>query len=210
MIHWERIAWYITDTFIPPNEEHSVVRNLDSLAGFLSVHTAGEATALMRFSDDTVRAVIHEAKFSGNAKAHHLLGEVLAAYVSAKQKERTVFIIPVPLHAFRFRARGCNQVSETVRYAMKYNSHIILANGLLARRVHTDPQTDLGRKERKKNVRGAFSARFFPRVPDGIDASDTHCILLDDVATTGATLQEARKTLEEAFHIKPECLVFAH
>lgn len=210
MTSWKHIAWYITDTLVPPSEEHSVVRNLDSLAGFLSVHTMSEATALMRFSDDTVRAVIHEAKFSGNTKAHRLLGEVLAAYVSAKQKERDVFVIPVPLHADRFRARGYNQVSEAVRYAMTCNKNIVLVNGLLARHVHTDPQTDLGKKERKENVRDAFSTQFFSRMPDGIHDHGAYCILLDDVVTTGATLQEARKTLEEVFHIHSECLAFAH
>ncbi len=200
----------MSDTVVPPSEEHRVVRELPSLAEHLTVrHHEGNVTTLMAFHDPVVRACIHEAKFAGNVKAWRLLGEVLAAYVAATYQGQVVKIIPMPLSGARLRSRGYNQVAMALKEALPYMPQAMHARGML-HRVDTVPQTTLGKTERRQNVRGVFAKQWFaPKLPKG-DAPETVYILLDDVLTTGATMREAKKTLQKVYGIKPQILALAH
>jgi len=205
-----QIWWFLADTLVPPSEEHVLVRELASLASHLAVrcHEDGVVT-LMAFHDPVVRAVIHEAKFAGNTKAWRLLGEVLAAYITATYPGRAVRIIPMPLSGARLRSRGYNQVAMVLKEALPHMPQAVHTRGML-RRADTAPQTTLGKTERQHNVRGVFAKQWFaPKVPKG-DAPETVYMLLDDVLTTGATMHEAKKTLRKVYGITPQLLALAH
>ncbi len=98
-------------------------------------------------------------------------------------------VVPLPLTAKRRRWRGFNQAEILAR---PFAHHFAYAFGQdLERTAHRPPQTALNEKERTLNVKGAFAWR-------GGDLRDKKIILVDDVVTTGATLNEAASVLRAA------------
>lgn len=100
-------------------------------------------------------------------------------------------IIPVPLHPQRLRKREYNQ-SLLLADRLSDHTNIPLLLACLLRNRPTMPQTALSRKERLRNLRGAFSVA----KPAGIQGK--RILLVDDVFTTGTTLHECAKTLRRA------------
>jgi len=98
-------------------------------------------------------------------------------------------IVPMPLHRKRLAERGFNQSVEIAR-SLARSVGVPLALDILVRSRHTAPQSELPHAERRVNVRGAFSCC---REIDGLSVA-----LVDDVMTTGATLDEAARTLKHA------------
>lgn len=96
-------------------------------------------------------------------------------------------IIPLPLHRERLSWRGFNQALEIARPAARITG-IALAPRLCQRIRATTPQVELPWKERAKNVRNAFMCN--------ADLSGRHILLIDDVMTSGATLNECARTLK--------------
>jgi ComF family protein len=114
---------------------------------------------------------------SGSALARQL-GRLLAPLPNAD------LVIPVPLHRRRLRVRGFNQAAELVRGA---GGRPALSQ--LARVRDTPPQTDKPPPARLANVAGAFAAR---------EVRGARVLLVDDVMTTGATVDACARTLREA------------
>lgn len=153
--------------------------------------TSPPTVALLPFADARVRAAVHEAKYHGNARALELLSEVLAAHLSRiEEPHERLRLVPVPLGRTRLRERGFNQAEEIARRAGD-RLRIPILDALLARTRETASQVSLSRIEREKNMRGAF-ALSHPASPD------LTYILLDDVITTGATMQAAIDALASA------------
>jgi ComF family protein len=94
----------------------------------------------------------------------------------------------MPLHPARLRERGFNQALELARPLA--GGALRLAAGALIRTRDNPPQRGLSRNERKRNIRGIFSA--------AAAAHGQTVLLLDDVLTTGATLREAARALLDA------------
>ena len=109
-------------------------------------------------------------------------------------------LVPVPLGSARRKERGFNQAEEVVRRAGEACG-IQIDTESLVRTRETASQVSLPKAEREKNMRGAFSAAH------PLDPLHTY-ILVDDVATTGATLQAAidALTASGAKHIVPIAL----
>ncbi|NVL90607.1 MAG: ComF family protein [Desulfobacterales bacterium] len=100
-------------------------------------------------------------------------------------------IVPVPLHVKRLRERGFNQALILIRRWAKQER--IPFDGLtLYRNRYTEPQTTLSRIERWKNIKGAFSLRHPGRI------KGYKVLLVDDVYTTGATVNECARVLMKA------------
>lgn len=98
-------------------------------------------------------------------------------------------IVPMPLHPRRLAERGFNQALEIARGLARHLGRPIEPRGVL-RVKDTLPQTDLPYEERAKNVRGAFLCE--------LDLSGASVAVLDDVMTTGATLNELARALKRA------------
>ena len=103
---------------------------------------------------------------------------------------QTYYIIPVPLHPSRLREREFNQ-SAILALVIGERLGIPVLTNILLRERHTMPQVELDMKERKKNVAGAFT------VQNGEMVIDKDIILVDDVYTTGSTVNECAKALKE-------------
>lgn len=101
---------------------------------------------------------------------------------------RPDLIVPIPLHVNRLRARGFNPAATLAR-AIARQTKSRLDTDLLLRERDTPTQTNLGRRARRKNVRGAFACA---------RAARANIWLIDDVVTTGSTLEEAARCLRKA------------
>lgn len=140
--------------------------------------------------------VIHHLKYSGMKDLGIFLGEHLAGYVkleTEEQNENYDYIIPVPLHKTKVRERGYNQ-SEYLVKGLSESMNIPYRFNLISRKRYTKSQTKLTLIEREKNIKDAFS------LTDDYkgEVKDKNIILLDDVITTGATVNECIKVLQEA------------
>ena len=125
-------------------------------------------------------------KFHGDLAAGRLLAQLLAD--AAAPAPRPQALVPVPLHRRRLRERGYDQALELAKPLAKSLSVPLCADALIRTRA-TPPQTELGGRARRRNLRGAFAVR--APLP-------AHVALIDDVLTTGATLAEAARTLRAA------------
>lgn len=203
------------DILFPPRADELVLRKISN-DGFLALvtpqlvpYTRPGAVALLPFSDPSVRSAIHEAKYHGNKRAFELLASALVEYLSdADEQARMIVIVPIPLGATRRKERGFNQAEEIARRALRElaneKSHALtLEANLLVRTRETISQVSLPRQAREENMRGAF------RATRPTDSSYTY-LVIDDVLTTGATLQAAIDALKEAGALNIIPLALAH
>jgi len=135
--------------------------------------------------EDTLKAIVHALKYDSR--------ETLARHLGERMRDAGVAVlggadavVPVPLHASRERSRGFNQARELAR-------HLGLpVLDALVRTRKTSAQADLPKAKRATNVRGAFAAK-----PD-VDIDGLVLVLVDDVSTTGATLNACAAPLLDA------------
>ncbi|MEQ1602694.1 MAG: ComF family protein [Methylophilaceae bacterium] len=142
--------------------------------------------ALFRYAFP-VDAMLKRYKYQHQLVMAEALGTLMAqALMNQPQPD---LIIPMPLHSQRLQQRGFNQSLEISRVIAK-QLHIKLDYQSCVRTRFSAPQASLPFKERISNMRGAFACeqRF-----DGL-----HIALVDDVMTTGASLNELAKTLKQA------------
>jgi ComF family protein len=140
------------------------------------------------FFDGPMRKAIHRLKYSNSQSLAAPLGEMLVSYWQDVHLPADV-IIPVPLHTRRLRERGYNQAALLARELGKGVGLPVLENALVRVR-ETSPQVDLNAEERKENVQGAFHC------PDDQLAGKS-VLLVDDVYTTGATLEACSLALKQ-------------
>ena len=213
MRHWFNFAhhrWF--DFLFPPRVDERVVRDISAddfislVAPRLVPETRPGTVILLPFNNVCVRAVIHEAKYRGSEYAFKLLALALTEYLrDADDVGRTtsnISIVPIPLGKERRKERGFNQAEEVAKLAAR-ELVTRVENDLLVRTRETISQVSLAREKREENMRGAF------RATRRADPARTY-IVIDDVITTGATLQAAVDALKEAGaeHIIP--LALAH
>lgn len=127
-------------------------------------------------------------KFHSDLAAGRLLAELMVEGLAGASVPDA--LIPVPLHLTRLRKRGYDQALELARPLSRALQIPLLADRLLRTRA-TAPQSELHADARQRNLRGAFALQAGLAMPQ-------HVALVDDVMTTGATLEAAAKTLLRA------------
>ena len=134
--------------------------------------------------------LVHALKYRGQLAVARVLGNLLGAQVESLGLQHDVdVLVPVPLHVARHAERGFNQSHEIARWAGR-RLHRRIDPRLVERRRDTRPQVGLGSAERRTNLAGAFVAVAPVR--------RLRLALVDDVTTTGTTLQELGTVLLEA------------
>lgn len=194
----------VFDAIFPPSEEALLVRHADTdeVRALYSPHVIHDVTVLTQYRTPLMTALVHEAKFHSNKKAIDLLGVLLSEHCRETQSQ-SIHVVPLPLSSARLRERGYNQVEEVVKRALACGAPLRIHH--LLEKVHnTVPQTSLSRTERLTNPQGAFA------VIDTDISFDTPLVLIDDIMTTGATLDEAARALTRAGFTHIEKLALAH
>src|SRR5262249_5175453 len=136
--------------------------------------------------DGALRAIVHALKYEGRRSLAGTLGAMMRDR-GAEVLNGSSCVVPVPLHASRRRARGFNQAADLARA-------IDLPVVAALKRVRATPaQTGLPAARRHRNVRGAFAVTRAGRALGGATV-----VLIDDVSTTGATLEACARALKEA------------
>ena len=153
------------------------------------------------FYDGPGADVVRHLKYNGEKCLLDDIRAILRARQDVLDMLRGTILVPVPLHSGRLRERGYNQ-SEWLAELFAETSGASCQN-LLKRLRDTGTQTALGREERRKNVRGAFALR-------GKVYPEQTYVLVDDVITTGATLNACALVLHKAGAKEQAVLTLAH
>lgn len=154
-------------------------------------------TAALNF-DFPADAIVRALKYQGQLEIAELLATMLAQRLAGCGKPD--FILPMPLHTARLQHRGFNQAAEIARRVARLLDVPFAVNAALRVRA-TEPQAGLPLEQRRKNLRGAFAA--------AEDLSGKKVAVIDDVMTTGTSLNELAKTLKAAGAVRVECWVAA-
>jgi ComF family protein len=142
--------------------------------------------------EGAIRDLIHSFKYNQQSHLRYPLALLtLEGVGDVMQNHKPDHIIPVPLHRSRLRQRGFNQAVLLGQELSRQLSLPILPDTLVRIR-RTEPQIELSGAERRLNVKGAFSIK-----KPGLIAGKT-ILLIDDVMTTGSTMNECAKELKNA------------
>jgi len=143
------------------------------------------------YSQPTIRGLIHTLKYSG-------IQNSLSPFAKLVEKEKinllripADIIVPIPLHKRRERERGFNQADNIARLVSQVIS-LPLEKDILVRQRSSTPQAQNKRRaDRERNIRGLF------KVSRGFERGGS-ILLVDDVSTSGSTLEEAARVLVQA------------
>ena len=148
------------------------------------------AYSVFRYENDIIR-LVHQLKFSEKIIYARSIGELLLSAFNSKKlfkAEMPDCLLPVPLHSSRLRRRGFNQSIEIARVIAK-RFDIPLEYKAVIRQRSTSAQTGLSAQQRRKNIKGAFSVIG--------EINYKHVLIIDDVMTTGSTVNELARVLKK-------------
>jgi ComF family protein len=138
---------------------------------------------------DPIRQAIHALKYENNTTLAAPLGEMMVDTWRRSDLPDADLIVPVPLHRRRYAERGYNQAILLAR-VLGHGLGLPVDNRTLVRLRATPPQVGLTQVERKRNVEGAFACLGSPK--------GKTIVVVDDVCTTGATLEACAAALRTA------------
>lgn len=168
--------------------------------GFVCSNCAGRKTAFdFAFAPyealGPAREMIHQFKYEHQFQLRATLGWLLSHGLTEPRiaAHDDWLLVPVPLHARRYREREFNQSQEIAKALQKRTGYPFMDG--LRRRRHTSQQAELDRKDRLKNLAGAFALSRSARRRHIFEGR--RILLVDDVLTTGATVHECASVLKE-------------
>jgi ComF family protein len=142
-----------------------------------------QATAQYYFTRESlVQRLMHQFKYKGNRELGTQLGKMMGESLKNSNRFSIDALIPLPLFPAKEKKRGFNQATVLCE-GMAESLQVPVLKDVIVRSYHTDTQTKKGRIERWQNMEGKFELV----KPNSI--SDKHIMLVDDVITTGATLE---------------------
>lgn len=145
--------------------------------------------AFLQFSKSgKVQKILHQIKYQNQPELALMLGKWYGYELSEHQIKDFDYILPVPLHPSKLKIRGYNQ-SDFFAEGLSQQLFIDWSNKLLLRNTATSTQTKKSRLERWKNVENVFELN----KPEEIEGKSV--LLVDDVVTTGSTLEACAKVL---------------
>jgi len=147
------------------------------------------ATSFIYFNKDShYRQILHELKYRGQQRVGIEMGRLFGLELKETPFAKADLILPIPLHFSKYRKRGYNQ-SELIASGISQVLNIPVKSGLVIRTVATKTQTKKTRYERWMNVKDTFQVQD----PDALH--DKYILLVDDVITTGATVEACAAAL---------------
>jgi ComF family protein len=156
------------------------------------------------YYEGPLREAIHRWKYEGKIYLSPLFGNWMAqAFFQYWENNLFDLLVPVPLHPQRLRKRGFNQALLLTR-ELSRRTGIPYRKRILEKRRPTTPQVDLSGREREKGVKGAFHLANVEGV------REKAILLIDDVYTTGATVNECSKVLMAGGAKRVDVFTLAH
>ncbi len=147
------------------------------------------ATSFIFFNKDSnYRKILHELKYKDQRQVGLEMGRLFGLELRDTPFSYADMIIPVPLHPAKQRKRGYNQ-SELIAEGVSQVLHIPVRNNLITRKMKTATQTRKNRFDRWLNVKDTF------QVQDIAALNNRHILLVDDVITTGATIEACANSI---------------
>lgn len=173
-------------------DNHTCQKCIDSPPRFNTARAVG-------IYSGSLLTLIHRIKYGGKIQLARPLGRLLFyAFQSFFTSDQFDMILPVPLHIRRFRQRGFNQAYVLIREWEMLSSTLHspplwhIEKEMILRQKPTLPQTGLGKAQRIENLKGAFV------VPVKHAVDGKRILIIDDVFTTGATVNACAKVLRQA------------
>ena len=203
LFRWEHLVCTRCRNFLPHtgyerNEENPLAQLFYGRVRLKAV------TSCFFFSKEgKVQHLIHELKYKGNRDAGVFLGQELGKTIKDAPLFQDIdYLIPVPLHPKREKKRGYNQ-SMVIAHGVSEVTDIQIGVDFLIRSVNTATQTHKSKEERWQNVKDIFELRHAERL------EGKYVLLIDDVLTTGATLEACAHLLSSVPGITISCATAA-
>lgn len=182
--------------------------------------SAGWIFPLYDYRHPTIKKALWLLKYKGRKRLANVFAEIIYEKIleelsdlSVMENFTNVILIPIPLSPRRYRERGFNQAQLICEELIKINNlrdsiNIKLENNILIKPKDTKHQAHIeNRNERLKNLTGSFAIKNAEKISL---IKNKNIILIDDITTTGATLNEAKKTLKQAGARKVIAFTVAH
>jgi ComF family protein len=150
------------------------------------------------------RELVHKFKYEG---AGYLLQDCFMLFekcVGLLEYLDGAQLVPVPLHPRKFRERGFNQSEALCQALIRLQPSASLSK-ILVRTMDTPSQTLFSRKERMRNLRNAFQLK-----PEADIDKDKRYLIVDDVFTTGSTVNSCTRTLKKGGIHRIDILTLGH
>ncbi len=199
---------YIIDTLFPPTRETLELRTISHTDISRRLPKAHETplpfiVSLFAYKNPLVKELIWNCKYHKNRHCLKLGGSALYQWL-VEHTSGPIILIPIPISQKRRKERGYNQCELLVDEIVKLDQDHRFEKryDILTRVKHTDRQTMKTRQDRLHDTDHIFNAVFIPL--------NNPIIIVDDVATTGSTLHEARRTLIDAGYTDVTALTLAH
>lgn len=173
-----------------PYTQHHLIPDNETYKKFYGRLPVQHASSLLYFhKEGLVQQLIHNLKYKGQQDVGRLMGEWYARELkNVPALQSLTDVIPVPLHPKKLRERGYNQVTEFGR-ALAEGLDIHYNEALLLRTAYTKTQTKKNIEARAAIIGSTFDVAFTA------NDSNKHFLLVDDVITTGATLESCGRAL---------------
>lgn len=166
-----------------------------------------KAAALLEFRKGGIsQTLLHALKYARKREIGTALGHRIGKkYLASGFLEGVDGIVPVPLHPVKLRKRGFNQ-SAVIAKGIEEKTGIPLLSNLLIRREYTETQTRKSRINRVDNVRTAFQIKSGTKLKQ---YQGRHLLIVDDVITTGATIEACVNCLSELDNLRVSVVALA-
>ncbi len=201
----------LIDLILPRDQDVVKLRNMrpEDVALLFKPYTEAKlryVQALYSYRDPLIKKLVWHMKFKECQWVAELFGEMLARRMSVENFPSKTLLIPVPIHPKRRRERGYNQcewlceeiIKKCTAELFEYSPHIVI------RTMYTVKQSWSDRATRQSNIENAFL------VKDAEKVCGKNVVIIDDVCTTGATLDEMRRTLVASGALSIRAFVIAH
>lgn len=154
------------------------------------------ATAQFYFTKESLmQHLMHQFKYKGNKELGMQLGKIMGEQIKKSARFEADILVPLPLFAPKEKRRGYNQAAILCE-GMAEAMNLPVLDKIISRPRHTETQTKKGRIERWKNMEGKFI------LSDADAIKNMHLLLVDDVVTTGATLEACGNELLKAENVR--------
>lgn len=171
-------------------------------SGLVPTFREGRTTVLCK---GPARALVHELKYRKGLYALEDMETILRANPRIGEWIQEAVLVPVPLHPRKLRERGYNQSLLLAEALVRVTSGRARIAEILSRVVDTESQTGFDRKTRLANLKNAFA------LTKGVAINpEHHYVLVDDVFTTGSTLNSCARVLRGAGCLKLDVVTFGH